>query len=213
MDNEVSAYLAKNIIELRKKRNWSQKDLSDYAKIPRSTITYIESGTGNPTLQVLVSIASALHVGVDELLSQPRSATRLYKPEDFKVQKRSKGNANITKLLPDRIQGIEIDRINMNASAVFEGQPHLQGTKEYLYVIAGEITVSVDNVSFTVTAGHLLAFQGDQPHTYRATSQEGGEAVSVVIPVSKFLSANLSATNVTSVTANTTDSQGDEKSG
>jgi transcriptional regulator with XRE-family HTH domain len=183
----VSIFLAKNILDLRKKRNWSQKDLAEYAKVPRSTITYLESGEGNPSLQNLTRVAEALHVGVDELLSRPRNSTQLYGPRDFLIHKRGGGRASLTKLLPDRIQGIEMDRMDLaKGGTVFGGQPHLRGTKEYLYVLAGEITVSVAGESHVVGAGHLVAFEGDQPHSYRSTGAKDAEAISVVIPVSKF---------------------------
>ena len=186
MSEAVSMHLAKNILELRKKRSWSQKDLSEYSKVPRSTITYLESGGGNPSLHVLIKIAEALHVGVDELLSQPRGQTKIYKPEDFQVLKRGAGKASIMKLLPDRMQGIEIDKMYFNHKASFAGHPHLHGTKEYLYVLMGEISVTVLGEIFVVPQGHLVAFPGDEPHTYRNTGNGEAEALSVVIPISKF---------------------------
>ena len=149
-------------------------------------MTYLESGAGNPSLHILTRIAEALHVGVDALLSRPRSSTQLYRSGEFQVQKRAGGRATITKLLPDRIQGIEIDRMDMATGSAFGGQPHLQGTKEYLYVMEGEISITIAGESFTVEKGGLVAFEGDQPHSYRSTGSRAVEAMSVVIPVSKF---------------------------
>src|SRR5438034_443989 len=125
--DQAAGNLAKNVLELRKKLKWSQMDLAKYSEVPRSTITYIESGQGNPSLQVLVKIAQGLNVSVDELLSQPRGSTKLLKPEDFPVHKRSQGRAALVKLLPDKIQGIEIDKMIMQSGSMFGGQPHLMG--------------------------------------------------------------------------------------
>ncbi len=186
MQNDISVHLAKNVLELRKKRGWSQKDLAEYSKIPRSTITYLESGGGNPSLHVLIKIAEALHVGVDELLNQPRSRTQVYQPSDFQIQKRGAGKASIIKVLPDRLQGIEIDNMHIQAKASFAGHPHLHGTKEYLFVLSGEVTVTVAGESFVVKERHLVAFPGDEPHSYRNTGNDEAEALSVVIPISKF---------------------------
>lgn len=45
----------------RKKQGITQEELAVKAKIPRTTVTKIESGKYNPTLHTLMSIASAMN--------------------------------------------------------------------------------------------------------------------------------------------------------
>ena len=72
MDN-LSEILASNILKLRRKRELSQAALASIADLPRSTLTNMESGSGNPSLQNLIKISSAFQVSVEELLSFPRN--------------------------------------------------------------------------------------------------------------------------------------------
>lgn len=53
-------YLLQEIQKLRKQVGLTQAKLAQKANLPRTTITKIESGTHNPTLNTLMRIASAL---------------------------------------------------------------------------------------------------------------------------------------------------------
>ena len=187
MDNtptKISKYLSNNILLLRQKKGMSQMQLSHLAEIPRSTLTHIESGFGNPSLQNLVKISVALQVGIEELLSRPRNECELISEEEIPVQKRSQGKVRIYKLLPDKVKGLDVDKMEMDAGATMGGHPHLIGAKEYLTVMQGEVTISVAGEQYVVKRGSVFAFPGDQPHSYRNTGTSLALAMSVVIPFS-----------------------------
>jgi len=54
--------------ELREKRGMSQRELGDAIGVTQQTIGYYESGRSDPKASVCISLASALHVSVTELL-------------------------------------------------------------------------------------------------------------------------------------------------
>ena len=62
-------HLADNIKALREARGLSQQQIAKLAGIPRATWTHLESGGANPTLAVLIKVANALQVRLDELLA------------------------------------------------------------------------------------------------------------------------------------------------
>ncbi len=181
--DHVAGYLAENVTALRRRRDLSQEKLAALAQIPRSTITHMESGSGNPSLTNLCKLASALGVSIESLLSRPRRASSLLKREAVPVEQRSAGKVQVYKLMPDRVRGIEIDRMAFAAGASMAGKPHLQGTKEYLVALAGEIAVSVDGETWHVDEGDVLAFPGDQKHGYRNPGKGPAEALSIVLPL------------------------------
>lgn len=179
----VSRYLASNLLDLRKKKNLSQDKLSELAQIPRSTITHMESGDGNPSLTNLCKLAAALGVSIEELLSRPRSDCTLLRARDVPILSRSAGQVQVHKLMPDKVRGIEIDKLEIKANSSMSGRPHLQGTKEYLMTLEGEVTVSVAGGNYAVGSGDILAFPGDQKHGYRNTGSGQAVALSVVLPL------------------------------
>ncbi len=186
MDN-LPAYLAANITKLRALKGFSQAQLAELAAIPRSTLTNIESGAGNPSLNNLVRVSAALGVGIEELLSKPRSESILIPAAQVPTQSRGHGRVKMHKLLPDKIKGIELDKIVLAGDAVMGGHPHLDGTKEYLTVTQGEFLIHVGRERFNVKEGDVLAFPGNQPHSYRNARKTESIAVSMVIPVPVFL--------------------------
>ncbi len=183
MGSKLAAYLAANIQKLREKRGLSQLQLAKQAGIPRTTLTNVESGAGNPSLTNLARISEALGVGIEELLSRPRSDCVLIPADKVAAQSRAQGQARVYKLLPDRVKGIEMDRVEFAPGALMGGHPHLVGTKEYLTVLKGELSVVVSGDSFVVREGDVLAFPGNQPHAYRNPSRSTTIAMSVVIPI------------------------------
>jgi XRE family transcriptional regulator, regulator of sulfur utilization len=182
MSGEISGYLAKNISSLRETKGLTQSQLAKAARLPRSTLTHMESGAANPSLSNLLAVAAALQVSVEELLTKPRRAVEHIRAEDIPFQERAGGKARVHKLLPDKIRGLHIDLLELAARAHMPGHPHLRGTKEYLYVIEGEITVFVNGLSSVVREGDVLAFEGDQPHGYKSSGERKALGLSVVVP-------------------------------
>ncbi len=184
---KTSAHLAQNIEKLRASKNLSQLQLARLASILRSTLTNIESGMGNPSLANLIKISSALGVGIEELLSRPRTDCHLVKEKDIPVLSRNQGQVQLYKLLPDKIKGIEIDRMELAPEATMGGHPHFDGTKEYLVVLQGEIKIHVAGETYIVEQGDVFAFPGNQPHSYWNMKKTSSIAMSVVIPVPVFV--------------------------
>jgi XRE family transcriptional regulator, regulator of sulfur utilization len=180
---DIAGYLARNIAELRSSKGYTQGQLAERAGLPRSTVTNLESGSANPSLTNLLAVAGALQVNIEELLTRPRKSLELIRAADIPVQERVHGRARIFKLLPDKIRGMNIDRIELERGVHMPGHVHLRGTKEYLTVIEGEITIHTENGETIVGTGDVLAFEGDQPHAYRNSGGRRARALSVVIPV------------------------------
>ncbi len=177
----VSKHLAANIQALRRSRNLSQGSLAKLASVPRSTVTYLESGRGNPSLQNLIRVADALQVSIEELIQKPRSNCQLIRKSEIPAHKRANGMATVFKLLPDPIPAMELDRMELLPGGRMGGVPHTPNTKEYLICISGSVEIMVNGAKYNVSAGDVLAFSGDQPHSYSNPGKFKTECVSVVV--------------------------------
>lgn len=181
--NTIAEYLARNVTSARANRNLSQTQLADRSGVPRSTITHIESGQGNPSVANLARVAAALGVGLDELVSEPRSDQLLIKAADVPTVMKAAGKVMIGKLLPDQIKGLEIDRMTFAPRGAMRGTPHVQGTKEYLHCLEGNVQVQVGSSRHVLEPGDVLAFAGDQRHSYLNAGPVEAAAISVVVPL------------------------------
>src|ERR1700712_4488742 len=119
-------HLADNIKALRESRGLSQQQIAKAAGIPRATWTHLESGGANPTLAVLIKVANALQIRVDELLASPHPPARHLKAADLVV--RPRGDVAIRKLLPEPLPGLDLERMVLPAGARMAGVPHTPGT-------------------------------------------------------------------------------------
>jgi len=178
---EIAKNIATNVSALRKGRRLTQAALARLAELPRSTVTLLESGSSNPSISSLVSVGSALQVSIEELMAKPRAKCRLFDKHDIPLHRRSKDKIKLRKLLPDPIPSMEMDEPSLEPGGTLVGAPHIQGTKEYFYCYRGEIEIEVAGEKFTVTEGSLLAFPGDQAHSYRNEARKTCVGFSVVV--------------------------------
>ncbi len=173
-----SARLAENLRHLREARGVSQVAMARRAGLPRATWTHLESGAANPTLAVLLKVAAALQVRLEELLEPPREPGRLV-PAAQLVERR-RGDAVIRKLLPESLAGLDIERLRLSPRGRLVGIPHTPGTREYLTCERGAVELTVAGVSYRLAEGDVVYFRGDQRHSYHNLGDKEAIAYSVI---------------------------------
>jgi transcriptional regulator with XRE-family HTH domain len=179
MDTDLAARFGLNVKHLRETRGATQAQMAKLAGVPRATWANVESGAANPTLAVIDRVATALQVTIEELVAVPRASAQRYARGVLPVRQR--GEVTIQKLLPDPIPGMEIDRFELPAGARMAGVPHTPGTREYLTCEAGEIVLVTAGERFDLAPGDLVAFHGDQRHSYANPGKKTAIAYSVVV--------------------------------
>jgi quercetin dioxygenase-like cupin family protein len=179
--SRAAGHLARNLANLRHARSLTQDALAKAAVVPRSTIANLESGTGNPSLTVLVKVAHALGAPIDELLASPRAQVRHWPAAE--VATRSKGRGvRIRVLVPEPVPDGMIEVMDFDPGAVMGGTPHLPGTREYFTCLTGRVNLTVAGDRHALNEGDVLAFPGNQPHSYaNADAMMPARGVSVVV--------------------------------
>lgn len=178
--DKVGKNIAGNLVALRSKRGISQAVLAKLVGTTRASIALLESGSANPTLEVLLKISNGLKVSIDELISSPRAECQLVRAADVKVDSRSRRGVVLRKLLPDKIPATEMDELCLEPGAVMTGSPHVDGTREFFTCIAGQISIGVLGEVYVLSKGDVLAFPGDKPHSYKNTGKSSAVGISVV---------------------------------
>lgn len=179
MKEAIAAHIAQNIRQLRQSRNLTQDQLARISGVPRPTWSNLESGSSNPTVSVLARIASALQVPIEELISPPKALAKLYPASS--LPKKQRGGVQIRHLLPDQLQGLELDRMELPPGSHMVGVPHRLGTREYLACEVGEVELVVSGEKFKLVAGDVIVFRGDQKHSYANRSAKVAIAYSAIV--------------------------------
>lgn len=178
MRDDTAFNLATNIRLLRETRGLTQQQMAKLTGIPRPTWTNLESGAANPTLAILVRVAAALQLRVEELIGPPKASARFYRASELQVRQR--GQVSVRKLLPDPLSGFEIERMEFPVGASMVGVPHTPGTREYLTCERGSVQLQAAGEKWLLTAGELVVFRGDQRHSYKNAGPQVAVAYSVV---------------------------------
>jgi transcriptional regulator with XRE-family HTH domain len=171
-------HLADNIKGIREARGLSQAQIAKAAGVPRATWTHLESGAANPTLAVLVKVATALQVRLDELLAPPRQPARHLRADDLPT--RHKGDVAIRKLLPEPLPGLDLERMVLPPGARMAGVPHTPGTREYLTCERGMVELAVGGERYRLAEGDVVSFRGDQRHGYHNPGAQTAIAYSAI---------------------------------
>lgn len=179
MSEQLAERLAHNIRALREARGATQAELAKLAGVPRATWGNLESGSANPTLQVLYGVANALSVSLEELLAAPRASARHY-PLASLVSKQ-RGSVTVRKLLPDPLPGLELDRMELPPGARLVGVPHTAGTREYLVCESGPLILVASGEQYRLEPGDVVVFRGDQRHSYENPGRKTAVGYSAVV--------------------------------
>ena len=179
MGEATAQYLATNVKQLRVARGLSQQQCAKIAGIPRPTWSHLESGESNPTLAVLLKVAVALRVSLEELIQPPKAEGVLYRAGSLPSKQR--GGALIQPLLPETIVGIQMERLEFETGGGLTGVPHTPGSREYLVCNAGILELVAAGERWELRPGDLVVFRGDQKHSYQNLARRKTSAYSVIV--------------------------------
>jgi len=180
-ERSAATHLARNLGGLRHARQLTQEGLARAAAVPRSTIANLESGAGNPSLVVLVKVAHALGVPIDELLAAPRAKVRRWPAADVAFRVKGRG-VTIRDLVPEPVPEETMEVLDFAPGAAMAGTPHLPGTREFFTCLDGRVNLMVAGERHALSAGDVLAFPGNLPHSYQnADAIAPARGVSVVV--------------------------------
>ncbi|MFI5308786.1 MAG: helix-turn-helix domain-containing protein [Polyangiales bacterium] len=177
--DDLPARLSANVKQLRLARGLTQQQMAKLSSLPRATWANLESGSANPTLSVLHRVAAALQVPIEELVATPRAEAKHYPKGSLPWRQR--GQVTVRSLLPDKVPGMLMERMELAAGARLTGVPHTPGTREYLTCEAGEITLVASGESWQLAPGDVVVFRGDQRHSYSNPGRTSAIGYSVVM--------------------------------
>ncbi len=149
--------------ELREARGLSLGDLAAQGGIGKGTVSELETGQRNPTLETLFAITTTLGVPLSAALPTGETHTA----DAVAVS----GEA-IEAVLIDRFIDIaattELYRVTVAAGRSQYSAPHALGVTEHWIVYAGLLDLGPIGAPARLGAGESMTFAGDVPHRYQA---------------------------------------------
>jgi transcriptional regulator with XRE-family HTH domain len=167
---------------LRRERRRSGLSLTEVARragIAKSTLSQLEAGTGNPSVETLWAICVALDAPFSRLLDPPRALTQVIRADEGPTVAAAEADYRAT-LLAACPPGARRDiyRIQAEPGHARASEPHMPGVVEHVVIGAGRALVGVAGEAAELSPGDYIRYPGDLPHVFEAL-EPGTQAVLV----------------------------------
>jgi 2-dehydro-3-deoxyglucarate aldolase/4-hydroxy-2-oxoheptanedioate aldolase len=159
--------------EWRLRRGKSVSAVARAANVSKSTVSQLERHNGNPSLDTLWALASALNIPLGFLFDSDGVE------ESFHVVRHDQ-QSGVTLEQPNyearlmagwQMNGqVEIYLVTMTDGVRRDSESHGPGVIEHFLTMEGEIEVVAGHDSARLEVGDMLTFSADRPHHYQAIS-------------------------------------------
>ncbi len=176
----VHVRIAANLRALRAAHTMSLETLAQASGVSRSALSLIERGQSSPTAVVLDKIAVGLGVSLADLFaSKTANGAELPTPLARRAEQvcwTDPGSGYVRRALSpvgfaSPIQLVEV-HFPPGARVAFETGPRNGNVHQQVWVLEGQLTLTVGSVSWQLEAGDCLAMALDQPTAFYNPTQQ-----------------------------------------
>jgi transcriptional regulator with XRE-family HTH domain len=168
----TTAPLATIAASLRRERERTGLSLTEVARragIAKSTLSQLESGTGNPSVETLWALGVALGVPFSQLVDPPAPQVRVIRAgEGARIPSDQASYAGTLLSSGNPHARRDVYRIEIEPGAIRRAEAHIPGSVEHLIVAAGRMRAGPVDAMIDLDPGDYVTFRGDIPHTYEA---------------------------------------------
>lgn len=143
--------------------------LARRAGIAKSTLSQLESGNGNPSVETLWALGVALGIPFSHLVSGPTPRVQVIRSGEGPRLRSEQGDFVGTLLSAgSKHARRDVYVIELADGVVREAQAHTPGSVEHVVVAAGRMRAGPVGSPVDLGPGDYAAFAGDLPHRYEA---------------------------------------------
>jgi transcriptional regulator with XRE-family HTH domain len=180
MDNAISAALAEvgpRLKRIRTERGVTLAELADATGISKSTLSRLEGGQRKPSLELLLPIALAHQVPVDELVGAPEIGDPRVRLTPRRIKRHDGTTETIIPLTrqpgaPHAFKMVIPPRAGDPTPMAHEGY-------EWMYVLAGRVRLVLGSKETTLSQGEAAEFDTRIPHWFSGADGRPAEVISI----------------------------------
>ena len=164
--------VAPRLKRLRDQHKVTLTALATTTGISKSTLSRLETGHRRPSLELLLPLAQAYHVPLDDLVGAPDVAD----PRIRLKPKQVKGRTVIPlTLAPGGAQAWKI----VIPTSKTTPEPRAHEGREWLYVLSGRMRLVYGEQDIVLGQGEVVEFDTGVPHWFGSTGEEAAEILSL----------------------------------
>jgi transcriptional regulator with XRE-family HTH domain len=164
---DTSTHVADNLRRLRAERGLIAAELCARSGVARATLSQIEAGRGNPRLETLQDLATALGVDPGDLLAPPvsTSATVVRREGGLDISDAVIAGRLVRSLtIPAALVEFYDNEIAPGVRSV--SASHGVGAHEHVYILAGRVLAGPVDAPVELAHGDYAAYPADRPHLW-----------------------------------------------
>jgi transcriptional regulator with XRE-family HTH domain len=159
--------LAVNLRAARAARGLSLSELARRSGIGKATLSQLEAGTGNPTIETVFSLSRVLEVAISDLLDhRPRGGLTVVRAAEVEVLRGEGVDLRPLRRIEAGDSVFEVYDQVVRGDAPQRSQGH--AGVEHTVVQAGGLRVEVAGRTVDLGPGDYVAFDAREPHSYTA---------------------------------------------
>ncbi|MFI6261554.1 helix-turn-helix domain-containing protein [Micromonospora sp. NPDC051006] len=148
---------------LREERGISLSALARLAGVGKATLSGLENGTRNPTLETLYAVTAQLGVPLTAVLAEPAATPTV---------QGAAVHATLLEVFTDTDATYELYRMRVAPGPGQLSPAHQPGVTEHVTVFTGVLRAGPVDAPLTAAAGGHLRWTSDVPHSYAAVGDE-----------------------------------------
>ncbi|MFI2436827.1 helix-turn-helix domain-containing protein [Streptomyces sp. NPDC018693] len=166
---EPLGWIAASLRRERARAGLSLSELAKRAGIAKSTLSQLEAGNGNPSIETVWALAVALGVPFSVLVEPPSQSVQVIRAGQGPSVASEHANY-VGTLLSASPPGVRRDIYHVRAEpgAARESAPHIPGSVEHLIVSTGKVKAGPLGEGVELNPGDYVTYRGDLPHFYEA---------------------------------------------
>lgn len=158
-DDEVLQAVGPRLRAVRVKRDATLTQLSAATGISVSTLSRLESGGRRPTLELLLPLARALKVPLDELIGAPATDDPRVRPKP--IHRRGRTLIPLT----EQPGGLQAYKMLIPPGEPVTAQQSHEGY-EWMYVLTGQLRLRLGELDLVLKSGEVAEFDTHTPHWF-----------------------------------------------
>lgn len=165
----VSTTIAAALRRERDRAGLTLTELARRAGLAKSTLSQLEAGAGNPSVETLWSLGVALGVPFSRLVEPPTPDVRVIRRgEGPRIRAEQAAFSGTLLAAGSNRARRDVYIIDLEPGSPRRADPHIPGSVEHFVVAAGQILIGPADDPVQAGPGDYVSFPGDAPHLYEA---------------------------------------------
>lgn len=175
------ASFAERLQELRLSRGWTLDQLAERSDLSKSYLSRLESGDRQVSIAAAMTLAAIFRVSVASLFEPPDAAPCVIVRAGGSAAQSANGLTYWPMSCPSADFQLQPLRVVVAVDRAGDERQRHDG-EEWLYVLSGALTLSLDGEAYELEVGDAAHFDARLPHRLIARGRKPAEVLLVAVP-------------------------------